>query len=351
MIESESVHSPPPKCLRMKMKCLLLTLILVFHAAMGAGALAQDEAGRYVVSRDTPDWFKASFLDFGEDVAEAAAADKRVMIYFGQDGCPYCKKLHEDSFKNPETVRFITSRFDSVAVNMFGDLEAVWTDGDDSFSEKTLSAKLGIQFTPTLLFLDEEGMEVARVAGYQPPERLRAVLDYVAGKMERQGVSLEFHMREQARKSAGQPALIPDSFARANGGLNHPGKRTAVLISQGGCAICAEWRDYFFANASDWAARFHLVGVDRFGSAAATETLSESEWAKAMNVTFVPALIFLNPDGSEFFRVDGYLRAFHLDSTLDYAAAGAAKTEPEFQRFLRHRADEMRDAGKEVKIW
>ena len=205
------------------MKRLLLILILVFHAAMGGGALAQDEAERYVVSRDAPDWFKASFLDFGEDVAEAAAADKRVMIYFGQDGCPYCKKLHEDSFKNPETVRFITSRFDSVAVNMFGDLEAVWTDGDDSFSEKTLSAKLGIQFTPTLLFLDEEGMEVARVAGYQPPERFRAVLDYVAGRLERQGVSLESHMRERSRKSAGLAAPLPDSFARANGGWGSRG--------------------------------------------------------------------------------------------------------------------------------
>ena len=333
------------------MKRLFFAFILLFPAATGAGAAAQDSAEQhYVVARDTPEWFKASFLDFGEDVAEAAEADKRVMIYFGQDGCPYCKKLHEDSFKNPETVRFITSRMDSIAVNMFGDLGAVWTNGDE-LTEKELSVKLGVQFTPTLLFLNESGMEIARVAGYQPPERLRAVLDYVAGKMEQRDVSLESHMREQARKSAGQPAPIPDAFTRANGGLSHPGKRTAVLISQGGCAICAEWRDYFFANAPDWAARFHLVGVDRFGSAAATGALSESEWAKAMNVTFVPALIFLNPDGSEFFRVDGYLRAFHLDSALDYAAAGAAKAEPEFQRFLRRRADNMRENGEEVKIW
>ena len=333
------------------MKRLLLILILVFHAAIGGGALAQDEAGRYVVSRDAPDWFKASFLDFGEDVAEAAAADKRVMIYFGQDGCPYCKKLHEDSFKDAETVRFVTSRFDSVAVNMFGDLEAVWTDGDDSFSEKTLSAKLGIQFTPTLLFLDEEGAEVARVAGYQPPERLRAVLDYVAGRLERQGVSLESHMRERSRKSAGLAAPLPESFARANGALGKAGRRTAVLVSQGGCAICAEWRDYFSENDSEWARRFRLVGVDRFGGAAASGAMSESEWAREMDVTFVPALIFLDAEGDEFFRVDGYLRAFHLDSALDYAAAGAAKTEPEFQRFLQRRADEMRDDGKEVKIW
>ena len=250
------------------MKRLIVFLIVLSQAAMGS-ALAQDPDG-YFVSRDTPGWFKSSFLDFGEDVAEAAGEDKRVMIYFGQDGCPYCRKLHEDSFKDAETVRFITSRFDSVAVNIFGDLEAAWTDGDDALSEKTLSTKLGVQFTPTLLFLDEDGGEVARVAGYQPPERLRAVLDYVAGRLERQGVSLESHMRERSRTSAGLPAPMPDSFARANGGLDNPGKRTAVFVSQGGCAICAEWRDYFSENDSEWARRFRLVGVDRFGSAAAS---------------------------------------------------------------------------------
>ena len=45
-----------------------------------------------------PEWFKVSFLDLYEDIAEAADENRRVMIYFFQDGCPYCKKLLEDNF-------------------------------------------------------------------------------------------------------------------------------------------------------------------------------------------------------------------------------------------------------------
>jgi len=37
-----------------------------------------------------PPWFKQSFLDIREDVDEAATAGKRLLLYFYQDGCPYC---------------------------------------------------------------------------------------------------------------------------------------------------------------------------------------------------------------------------------------------------------------------
>ena len=42
---------------------------------------------------EIPRWFSESFLDFREEVRDAAREGKRVMVYFGQDGCPYCKAL------------------------------------------------------------------------------------------------------------------------------------------------------------------------------------------------------------------------------------------------------------------
>jgi len=47
-----------------------------------------------------PAWFKDSFLDIREDVEEAKADNKRVILYFYQDGCPYCDKLLQDNFGN-----------------------------------------------------------------------------------------------------------------------------------------------------------------------------------------------------------------------------------------------------------
>jgi len=46
---------------------------------------------------EKPAWFKESFLDLREDVAEASEDKKRVLLYFYQDGCPYCAKLLQDN--------------------------------------------------------------------------------------------------------------------------------------------------------------------------------------------------------------------------------------------------------------
>ena len=331
---------------------ILASVAAVFFYALCASAFAQENPnpGDYIVSRDTPAWFKSSFLDFPEDVAEAAEEGRRVMIYFGQDGCPYCRKLHEESFKDAETMLMLTMHFDSVAVNIFGDVETVWTDGED-LSEKDLAAQLGIQFTPSLLFLDEEGKEIVRVAGYQPPRRLRAVLDYASQRLDRQGVALEDHLRALSRREAASAAPLPKSFAAPDGALHSPGGRAVVFVSQGECEICGEWRDYLEEQSGAWGEKFKLIALDRFGKRPAADGESESEWAEKMKVSFVPALIFLDENGAEFFRVDGYLRAFHLDSVLEYAAAGATDAEPEFQRFLQNRADKIREEGGEVVIW
>jgi hypothetical protein len=42
---------------------------------------------------EKPAWFANSFLDIREDVGEAAAAGKRVLLYFYQDSC-WIRILH-----------------------------------------------------------------------------------------------------------------------------------------------------------------------------------------------------------------------------------------------------------------
>ena len=50
------------------------------------------------------------------------------------------------------------------------------------------------------------------------------------------------------------------------------------------------------------------------------------------------------------FRVDGYVRPFHLATALEYVASGAYRGEPEFQRFIRAKAERLRAAGKPVEL-
>jgi len=50
----------------------------------------------------------------------------------------------------------------------------------------------------------------------------------------------------------------------------------------------------------------------------------------------------------ECVRSDGYLRAFHVVSVLDYVSSEAYKTQPNFQRYIDNRAHELREQGIEV---
>lgn len=325
----------------------LLAAALAF-AALPALAQSLD----YVVARDTPSWFKESFLDFGEDVSEAADEGKRVMIYFGQDGCPYCRKLHDLNFRQAEIVDKMRANLDSIAVNMFGDVDTVWVDGGD-YTEKELAAKLGIQFTPTLLFLDEQGGEALRLAGYQPPPKFMAALDYVIEKKENEVPFAEYLRAALPPPGAAAAPARPPLFAAPPYALSAPAEPLAVLVTQRQCEACDEWRAFLLSDdAAPWREARRIVEIDLHGKEATlADGRSEADWAREAQVAFVPALVFLDADGGEEFRVDGYLRAFHLGSVLDYVVSGAYRSEPEFQRFLQARAEHLREQGVDVQIW
>ncbi len=95
------------------------------------------------------------------------------MLYFGQDGCPYCTALMQTNFSQRAITDKTRRHFVAIALNLWGDREVAWTDGR-RMSEKALGRELRVQFTPTLLFLDEKGAVALRLNGYLPPHRFEA---------------------------------------------------------------------------------------------------------------------------------------------------------------------------------
>ena len=108
------------------------------------------------LAQEPPEWFAPSFLDIREDAAEAARDGKRLMIYFMQDGCPYCKQLVTVNFRDVGIAEKMQRSFMSVAINIGGDREVTAADGR-KLPEKRFAAALKVQFTPTLVFFDERG--------------------------------------------------------------------------------------------------------------------------------------------------------------------------------------------------
>jgi len=312
----------------------------LFVSAMHARAQV---ASPYAI--DIPAWFTETFLDIPEDVRDAARERKSLMLYFGQDGCPYCRELLQTNFTQRPIVEKTRRHFVAIALNVWGDREVTWADGR-KMSEKELARSLRVQFTPTLIFLDEKGAVVARLNGYYPPHRFSAALDYAAG-IAGKGQKFEDFMRAAAKESA-SPKLRDEPFFLKLP-VNLAGKKPVALIFETThCAGCDDLHRVGFKRPEvrRLLERFDVYRLtldDRRDDATTT-------WASVLRVSYTPTIVWFD-DGKEVFRAESYLRPFHLASALEYVASGAYRKEPSFQRFIQARADRLRERGQGVDLW
>lgn len=330
--------------------------ILLFAGLAIAATLARAQApAPHTI--DIPKWFTESFLDFREDVRDAAKENRRLLVYFGQDGCPYCKALMKVNFGEKDIVEKTRRHFVAIALNLWGDREVTWIDGR-RMTEKELGRALQVQYTPTLLFLDEKGQVALRLNGYVPPDKFRVALDYAAGKMEGKLTYAEYLAKRSG--SAATDSLMPQPFFQKGADLARmlkAGKPLAVLFEQKGCKECAELHREGFTRPEvrGLTERFTVVQLDLAGSRALVAPdgapTNERAWAGELRITYAPSLVFFDTGGREVFRAEGYLRPFHLASALEYVAGGGYAREPNFQRYIQGRADTLRAAGKPVDLW
>ncbi|HEY9197991.1 MAG TPA: thioredoxin fold domain-containing protein [Gammaproteobacteria bacterium] len=334
--------------------CLLTLPLLPLQAEEAAPSLAPGMVNPGY--HDKPEWFKNSFLDLREDVAEASDGGKRVMLYFYQDGCPYCKKLLETNFALRDIETKTRAGFDVIAINIWGDREVTDMQGR-LLTEKQFAADLKVMFTPTLLFLNEAGAVVLRLNGYYPPHKFMAALDYVASHAEDKQ-SFRDYLQQQA------PAVAPGRLHQDQAFLQSPyrldqrpgGRPLAVLFEQPDCPPCDELHQDILNRKESRAqlSKFDVALFDMWSKMPLTtpdgRATTAAEWARELNVQYAPTLVLFAADGTEAFRTEAYLRAFHMQSALEYVASGAYKDQPSFQRYIQSRADALEAQGVHVDI-
>jgi thioredoxin-related protein len=323
-------------------------------AAFAAVALADKAPIRGVGDFTIPAWFKNSFLDLKEDAAEAGARGRALMVYVGQDGCPYCAALFNTNFSQKSVEDYARAHFDAVDINMWGDRAVVDTDGQ-TLTEKTFAAKHEVWFTPTILFFDGKGKRVLRINGYYPPRRFLAALRYVA-EDRASGESFAAYLERVA--PAGEPGALIDEpfFLRPPYDLRAAASPVVVFFEQRDCDECRDLHREVLANAETrrQLARFRAIQLDRWSATPVVtpggERTTARQWADALGVGYVPAAVFFD-DGKEVMRVEAMFKAFHVQSVMDYVASRAYRTQPSFQRFIQGRSDGLREAGVSVDLW
>lgn len=129
------------------MRKLLILAALLFGFGAQAAELGDDGLHK-------APWMRDTFKDLSEDLQEATAEGKRLMVLVEQRGCIYCTKMHEEVFSVPEVAQYITDNFFVVQINMFGDVEVTDFDGT-TLPEKDMVKRWGALFTPNIYFFPE----------------------------------------------------------------------------------------------------------------------------------------------------------------------------------------------------
>lgn len=162
----------------------ILKTLVMLAGILAAGAINATEIGEDGLHIQP--WFSDTFLDMQDDLAEATAEGKDLLILFEQKGCPYCRELHEVNFARAEIVDYIQAHYLVIQINMWGDREVTDFDGE-VLSEKNLANKWSIQFTPTTIMFARDGAapadfraaEAFRLPGYLKPFHYASSLEYV----------------------------------------------------------------------------------------------------------------------------------------------------------------------------
>ncbi len=318
--------------------------------------------GQFLGAKPTeyPSWFKESFLEFSDDIAEAAEHGKRVMLLFHQDGCPYCNLLVERNLSQKDIVELMQSKLDVIAINMWGDRQVVTVDGEP-FTEKQLAGALKVQFTPTMLFLNESGKPILTLNGYLPPDEFLTAIRYVTESRETETTYREFvkdnlHKTDDSGELIAQPFFQnpPYDFRRSDEVSDRP---LAVFFEQKQCPNCQTLHSKVLVDhqTRDLIAKYDTAQLDMWSNTPVVTPqglqTTAKDWASTLKVSFAPTIVLFNPSGQEVIRSEAWFKIFHTQSLFDYVLSQSYQTQPSFQRYISERAEHLIEQGMDVNIW
>ncbi len=328
---------------------LSILLLLLSFTVYSASQVDSDNIDSAILFDDTqleealvyPDWFKFSLGELNDDLAEAKKAGKKgIITYFGQKRCAYCEQFFKTSLSDIDIKNYLQKHYDLIAFDIWGIDDITDTDGT-TYTERELSIHYKTNFTPSLVFYDDEGTPVFRLRGFYPPYKFRAALQYVA-----EG----FYKKE----------TFSDYFARANPGeyfllgglterdffleppydlevLRENNKPTAVFFEQGNCHACDLLHSGPLSKelSIQEVEQMNVIQLNLWADPAGTtpqgKKTTAKEWAKSLDLFYTPSIVFFDASGKEIIRVDSVTHFYRLWGVMDYVNQEGYKTTKDYQ--------------------
>lgn len=300
------------------------------------------------ILHEMPDWFKQSFLEIEEDIAEATADNKHIMLFLHLNECPYCSTMVDDLNENKQRV---SRDFDVIAINIKGDKEIEMNEME-TLSEREMATMLGVKYTPTIVFLSKNNEIVARTNGYRKPQDFAKVMDFVKGKYYLKTNFAEYKSNLQV--AANYEFIANDNFKNITD-LSKIKTPLAIIFEGKDCIDC----EYFHTTTlkNDLIKKeFSAYNIVRFDASSDKEIISPSgekmsikDFAKKLQIAYKPSVILFN-NNEEKLRIDGFLYSWHFSEALRFVAKNLAEKFASYGQYLGFRQQELTKQGIDINI-
>jgi len=156
------------------MKALARACAALFFASFVLSASAAE-------TLDANTFFTLNMGDLKADLAEARADRKQaLLLMFEQEGCPGCAHMRRNVLSRKDVQDFYRKHFVNPSLDIHGSIPLKDPTGRDS-TEKTYAQAIKVRATPTFVFYDLTGGEIARVVGpVETPEEFILLGQFVA---------------------------------------------------------------------------------------------------------------------------------------------------------------------------
>lgn len=330
---------------RLKIVCAVILLA----AGTFAGAA---ERGRIVggVAHEAPRWFKESFLEIADDVDEAAAAGKHVILFFQLNECPYCDRMLEEGFESEPLTSYIRAHFDVIAINVRGDRDIAFNE-EISVTEKQLSEILKVAATPAILFLDANNRTVVRVDGYRAPQRFRQILEYVATRSY-QTTKLPDYLQAKLDKNVYR--LRPNPLFSDIRDLSAIDGPLMLIFEDGSCHDCDEFHDGILTHelVRKELEPFTIVRLDADSNEPIIDVLGNQTTPAALarehEMIYRPGVLAFD-GGNLVRRHDSLVFPHHFKESMRFVAGGFYRN-TDYRSYSQQRTEELLEAGVVIDL-
>jgi len=336
---------------------LIINLLMVVLFSSVHASLKEVKTGKIsgglgdALEHAIPSWFKDSFLDIEDDVAQASSEKKHVMLFFYLNDCPYCYKMLKDSFSETGHQQFIKDNFDVIAINTKGDREVAFTQ-ELSLTEKQLTQKLKVQYTPAILFLDANNKIVTRLNGYRSANKFKSVLNYVSNRAY-EVLSLSEYLSQQ--ESQNNYVFRKNPMFQSIANFSNIKTPLAIVFEDKSCVACLDWHNNILNNEEviKELKKFTIVRLDAESEeeiiALDGHKTTAKNWARSAAITYRPGIL-LYDQGREVTRIDGMLYSFHFKEVFRYVSSRAYLQHNSYLEYLAKRQTELLNKGININI-